>query len=395
MELEKNADRRHAFIFHGKGSEYFRIWIVNIVLTVITLGIYLPWAMVRTRKYICSKTELSGAFFSYHAKGSVIFVSWLLLLVAYVLFAVALANKSVVVGSTMALLLVLFLPWLIVLSLRYQALMTRINDVRFSFNCAPLRAWWVMLGCPLLLIFVCALILFGCLKAMPSPDSLNSLIASVIIGGLAALILFGIINGICLAMWMRMFADSSSLGNLRFSAFINTKQCVKMSVLSNLILLPFIAVIVKINAPIFSEVTLSIMSGLSQPEIEANIYANYSGVILTSYLVYFMAILVSIGYVFTALRNYFWSALKLGDHIRFSSTLNFPQMVWILISNFVLVMVTCGLAYPWARVRFLRYTASHSEVIGSLDDIQDSDEAMKSGVLTVLSRGLIVNIPFI
>ena len=30
----------HTLAFTGSGSEYFRIWIVNIVLTVLTLGIY-------------------------------------------------------------------------------------------------------------------------------------------------------------------------------------------------------------------------------------------------------------------------------------------------------------------------------------------------------------------
>ena len=27
------------FVFSGKGSEYFSIWIVNIALTIVTLGI--------------------------------------------------------------------------------------------------------------------------------------------------------------------------------------------------------------------------------------------------------------------------------------------------------------------------------------------------------------------
>ncbi|WP_312382529.1 YjgN family protein [Atlantibacter subterraneus] len=394
MDLEKNADRRHTFVFHGKGIEYFGIWLVNAFLTIITLGIYLPWAVVKTRKYICSKTELSGAFFSYHAKGSAIFVSWLLFFILYVIFVVVLVNQKVVAASIMLLLFVLFIPWGIVLSLRYQALMTRLNGIRFSFHCSLLRAWWVMMGCPLLLMIACTLILFGFMKVMPSPDSLNGLIVNTIILVLMAFILLGIINGISMAMWMRMFAGSSSFGNLRFSAFINTKQCIKISMLSYLMLLPFIGVLIKINAPLFSEVSLSIMSGLSQSEIEANIFANHIGVIVTSYLIYFLAILVCVGYLLTACRNYFWSALTLGNNIRFSSTLNFSHMVWLLLSNFALVAVTCGLAYPWAKIRLLRYMASHSEVIGSLEDIQDSDEVMKLGFMTVLSRGLIVTIPF-
>ena len=32
--------RREPFIFTGRGGEYFRIWIVNLCLSLLTLGIY-------------------------------------------------------------------------------------------------------------------------------------------------------------------------------------------------------------------------------------------------------------------------------------------------------------------------------------------------------------------
>ena len=34
------------FEFRGDGMEYFKIWIVNILLTIVTLGIYSAWAKV-------------------------------------------------------------------------------------------------------------------------------------------------------------------------------------------------------------------------------------------------------------------------------------------------------------------------------------------------------------
>lgn len=33
--------------FSGKGAEYFRIWIVNLLLTIVTVGLFIPWATVR------------------------------------------------------------------------------------------------------------------------------------------------------------------------------------------------------------------------------------------------------------------------------------------------------------------------------------------------------------
>jgi len=31
------------FQFHGKTGEHFRIWIVNVLLSILTLGIYSTW----------------------------------------------------------------------------------------------------------------------------------------------------------------------------------------------------------------------------------------------------------------------------------------------------------------------------------------------------------------
>ena len=56
---------RIPFKFHGDGGEFFRIWIVNIVLTILTLGIYSAWAKVRTKRYFYGNTELAGDRFDY------------------------------------------------------------------------------------------------------------------------------------------------------------------------------------------------------------------------------------------------------------------------------------------------------------------------------------------
>lgn len=37
----------HSFVFHGTGERYFLICVVNVLLTIITLGIYLPWALMK------------------------------------------------------------------------------------------------------------------------------------------------------------------------------------------------------------------------------------------------------------------------------------------------------------------------------------------------------------
>lgn len=45
-EIRTVLDSRQAIhtdvAFTGSGSEYFRIWIVNILLTLVTFGLYTP-----------------------------------------------------------------------------------------------------------------------------------------------------------------------------------------------------------------------------------------------------------------------------------------------------------------------------------------------------------------
>ena len=56
------------FGFSGTAAEYFGIWIVNLFLTIITLGIYSAWAKVRRLRYFYGNTWLDGHNFEYHAR---------------------------------------------------------------------------------------------------------------------------------------------------------------------------------------------------------------------------------------------------------------------------------------------------------------------------------------
>jgi len=38
------------FEFHGTTGEFFRIWIVNMMLSIVTLGMYSAWAKSKNPK---------------------------------------------------------------------------------------------------------------------------------------------------------------------------------------------------------------------------------------------------------------------------------------------------------------------------------------------------------
>ena len=56
------------FQFDGNVTEYFKIWIVNVLLTIATLGIYSAWAKVRTESYFYGNTKVNGSSFRYTAE---------------------------------------------------------------------------------------------------------------------------------------------------------------------------------------------------------------------------------------------------------------------------------------------------------------------------------------
>ena len=55
-------------VFSGEGRDYFGIWVVNLLLTVLTLGIYSAWAKVRRMHFFYRHTSLAGAAFDYHGE---------------------------------------------------------------------------------------------------------------------------------------------------------------------------------------------------------------------------------------------------------------------------------------------------------------------------------------
>ena len=58
------GNKTHAFSFQGSGGGYFPVWLVNILLTVFTAGLFLPWAMVRAQAHVFLITPQAARFSS-------------------------------------------------------------------------------------------------------------------------------------------------------------------------------------------------------------------------------------------------------------------------------------------------------------------------------------------
>ena len=72
--------------FTGSGGEYFRVWIVNVLLGILTLGFYTPWARRRTAQYFYDHSMVAGSPLEFTAQQRKMvrgFVMLVLLTVAY------------------------------------------------------------------------------------------------------------------------------------------------------------------------------------------------------------------------------------------------------------------------------------------------------------------------
>lgn len=66
--------------FTGSGSEYFRIWAVNLLLILVTLGLYLPFAKARRIRYFYANTLVDGQALSFHGDPWKMFRGFMLML---------------------------------------------------------------------------------------------------------------------------------------------------------------------------------------------------------------------------------------------------------------------------------------------------------------------------
>lgn len=151
-------DKRHAksstavpFEFHGTGSEYFRIWIVNLMLSILTLGIYSAWAKVRRKQYFYGSTILNQSGFEYLADPLNILKGRIVVTVFFgVYYAISYISPNA--GHGLSLLFIILLPWLVVRSLAFNARNSAYKNIRFGFNGTVLAAAKVFVAFPALAV---------------------------------------------------------------------------------------------------------------------------------------------------------------------------------------------------------------------------------------------------
>jgi uncharacterized membrane protein YjgN (DUF898 family) len=150
----------------GTGSGLFFVAVKNLFLTLVTLGIYLPWARTERRKYLWQNIEVGGQRLRYHGTGREVMLGYLKVAVVYLLLfgvPIVVSQSHARVGMVLRIagILAIFplIPIAIYGSARYRLGRTSLRGVRFGV--APSATGYLLLYLQVMLLTVITLGLYG------------------------------------------------------------------------------------------------------------------------------------------------------------------------------------------------------------------------------------------
>lgn len=343
--------QRHGVDFKGQAGEYFGIWIVNVLLSIVTLGIYGAWAKVRDKKYMYDNTFIDGHSFDYHATGKQIFIGRLI--VAVVLLGLGLLNAVnpllYIVG-----ILVLFclIPFIIIRALRFNARVSSYRNVRFDFVGEIGEAFVTYFLIPLGNLFT----LYLCSPFVTRASH-------------------------------RFTTNNARYGDrpMHFEADIGKYYTPFMMALA-------ITIGGFVLMSVIASGAMMGMSGALAEMMEAaetgadpdpTKLGGLMGVVLAFYLALFLVIVPATLFYRAWVRNVHLNNTVLDERHHLESNVHPGRFIWIVVSNAFASLFTLGLMIPWGRIRLAKYMASVTAVNseGSLDGYA-SDVQETTGVLS-------------
>jgi len=314
-----DAPRQLPFAFTGSGSEYFRIWIVNTLLTVVTLGIYSAWAKVRTLQYFYRSTRLDGATFDYHGSPKAILKGRAIVFVLVAAYQ-GVAAVSPGLSLLLALALAVAFPFLLVRSLRFRMANSSYRGLRFAFTGNDSEGYMVFLVWPIL-----------------------TMLSLYLLAPLAH------------QRFKRYQHNNTRFGTapFAFDATAGAFYQVYLMTAGMVLLLIFASGIV---GGVLGGALAGGGKGAAVVLIFLAIVGMYLGLLLVA--PYFQA----------RLQNAVWNHTTLAPH-RFHSAVRPGKLFLITFTNMLLTALTMGLFYPFARVRSVRYRVESMTMVavGQLD----------------------------
>ncbi|PRC94859.1 YjgN family protein [Solimicrobium silvestre] len=328
---EHHQDSPQKFSFTATGSEYFRIWIVNLLLSIVTLGIYSAWAKVRRNRYFYSNTHLAEGSFDYHGNAIAILKGRI---AAFAIFA--LYNLSLKTSPTYFLIMLVvmaaILPWLLWKSLQFRLYNSSYRGLRFGFRGSAKQAYKYFLALPILSLFTLYLLVPFTHQRIKKFQHNESRFGST------------------------HFSFNAKVGDFYLTYLIGfVLSAAGMVVITSLFGAGFMALV---KQPQHGGINPALMSS-----IFFFIFAVYAWI----FIIYPIFL--------TMIQNLIWNSTKLGEH-QFKSDLKWGKMTFIILTNILGVICTLGLFAPFAHVRYMKYKIESMTLIpnGSIDNFITATE---------------------
>jgi uncharacterized membrane protein YjgN (DUF898 family) len=313
--------------FTASGAEYFRIWIVNLLFTLLTFGIYSAWAKVRKKRYFYGSTRFDGSTFDYFASPRAILNGRIIAFVVFVVYALVGDLYPVSRFGFWAVGLAA-LPWIVVRALGFNARSSAWRGLRFDFTAKTWETARLYVGMFLLVIVTLGL-------AWPW----------------------------FVARQKAFVVSHHALGKSGFGCELRGRDFFGIYFRAGLLVTALVAPAVALA--VFA------MTKLQQRLPETLAWAAFVLPMIPIYAGYIA------GYAYSQARtmNLMWNSTY-GPGMRFSSTLSALRLARIYIGNIVVAACSAGLLIPWAVVRTMRYRLEQFAVIVDGEPVHEASPAL-------------------
>ncbi len=307
------------FAFDGRAGEYFRIWIVNLALTILSLGVFSAWAKVRTQRYFYGSTRLAGVPFEYTAKPLPILKGRIIAVTLFSSYVLA-GQYSIALQLGLALFIAVLSPWLIVRGAAFRARYSSWRGLNFRFI----------------------------------PDYGEAYIRFLILG-IPLILTLGLLYPWVKGKQKAFIVENHRYGGIWFKFLLSPGKFYP----------PYLIAWGVISAWMFffsMIMAIAMMAGSSVRTGEVSAMWLTIGMMSFMYLGYF----VVLAFLAAALANLIYNHIDI-DGRRFRSKLKGQKLLWIYASNTVAILLSAGLMIPWAMVRLAQYRADCLSLLASDD----------------------------
>ncbi|MFY3386248.1 YjgN family protein [Paracidovorax sp. MALMAid1276] len=346
--------------FTGSGGEYFRVWIVNVLLSIVTLGIYTPWARRRTAQYFYSHTLVAGSPLEFTAQQRRMVVGFVLLMLITLAYNIAVNTGQDLAVGLFLLGGALLAPFIWASAMRFRLGATRWRGLRLQF-----AASWKEVYTASWPVFAIALIWFGVFYGLQllSPELAQALEAVEDEGekapmpgftpGMGGLLALGVV--LTLLCIIRLEFNYKSL--LVRKAQVGAERGRWKPVYMDFVKVWLATVAVFILFVVGLSVVLSALAGGSFALIASQ--SSRMGLwlfvlIIVAFVgVFFLLLLASAparAYREARMFQLMWDNIGVSHVARFKCQLRTSSFVWLRIKNMLLTLLTLGFYRPFARV---------------------------------------------